>query len=247
MNAVDHPAIPVGTLVCEPQIDRTPYTVEGADAIAPGQVLLAPADPVRRLDRATWYYAWPSDLELLAAPLAEEAPAPRRVGNPIRFPFKYDRREKARMPVAQKVGGGWDAQAKWCIREAIGLRRKAAGRLAKARILAELNDHRGADIERRLAACDRQSMRLSALWARCWAEQIRDRDPRMLEIERARHDQVWRSFRATHLSERWRRVQAMKIVPALDDSRRRRIDSVLARIACKHAAIEPWGYTLPQG
>jgi hypothetical protein len=57
---------PVGAVVCEPQLSRTPYTIEGAhENIAPGQLLLAPLDSRKRRNRATWYFAFPADLEVL--------------------------------------------------------------------------------------------------------------------------------------------------------------------------------------
>lgn len=162
----------------------------------------------------------------------------------VRFPMRRDRKTKAKMPMVDGLADE-PGRAAWCVREAIGHRVQAERRLAKAAILDDLGDTRGVTIERRAAACDRQSMRLAALWARCWAAQILDRDPRILAIERARHDLVWRSFRAVNLSERWRRVQAHKFTPRLDDATRQRIDRLLVRIARRHAAIEPWGYTLP--
>jgi hypothetical protein len=51
-----------GTVVCEPQIDRTPFVV-----IKPGEtlgtVLVAPLDPRKRRKKELWYYAFVEDLE----------------------------------------------------------------------------------------------------------------------------------------------------------------------------------------
>ncbi len=204
MSATETPSLPAGSIVREPQIDATPYTVEGTE-----------------------------DGTALA----------RRS---IRFPLKYDRKAKARLPFAPKVGGGDEAHCIWCIRDAITHRNDARKKLAKASILDDLRDSRGALIERLAAAEHRRRMRQAALWARVWADHVRAQDPRLVALSHQTHDILRRSFRAGNLSERWRRVQVLKFTPRIDDATRERIDQVLRRIAAKHAAIEPYGYTLPQ-
>lgn len=239
MNTLEAPALAIGTIVCEPQINRTAYTIEGTDeATAPGQVLLAPLDARQRRDRATWYYAFPEDLEIIG----RLQPAPRRS---IRHALKYDRKAKVRMPIGPKVGGGAEAHTIWCIRDAISHREDARKQLAKAAILADLNDGRGARIAALAAAEHRRRMRQAALWARVWADHLSDQDARLVALSRQTHDRLSRSFRAGNLSDRWRRVQVMKIAPRMDDATRERIDGVLRRIAAKHAVLDPHGYTLP--
>lgn len=51
-----------GAVVCEPQIDRTPFVViEPGETV--GTVLVAPLDPRKRRNRTLWYYAFVEDLE----------------------------------------------------------------------------------------------------------------------------------------------------------------------------------------
>jgi hypothetical protein len=239
MNAMETPGSVIGTIVCEPQINRTAYTIEGTDeATAPGQVLLAPLDMRRRRDRSTWYYSFPEHLEIIG----RLQPVPRRS---IRHLLKYDRKAKVRMPFGPKVGGGAEAHTVWCIRDAISHREDARKQRAKAAILADLNDGRGARIARLAASEHRRRMRHAALWARVWADHLPDQDQRLVTLSQQSHDLLSRSFRAGNLSDRWRRIQVMKIAPRMDDATRERIDGVLRRIAAKHAALDPHGYTLP--
>lgn len=55
-------AIAIGVVVCEPQINRTPFVViEPGETV--GTVLVAPLDPRKRRNRTLWYYAFIEDLE----------------------------------------------------------------------------------------------------------------------------------------------------------------------------------------
>lgn len=109
---------------------------------------------------------------------------------------------------------------------------------------AEMGDLRQANIERLNAERERQTMRSHALWARVFAGHIEDHDARLEELSRRSMDLLTRSFRASNLSERWRRVQLMKFTPRLTDAARARIERVMHRIALQHDAINPYGHTL---
>jgi hypothetical protein len=65
-EAAQRPTMPMQrvTVVCEPQIDRTPFVViEPGETV--GTVLVAPLNPRKRRNRALWYYAFVEDLERL--------------------------------------------------------------------------------------------------------------------------------------------------------------------------------------
>lgn len=139
---------------------------------------------------------------------------------------------------------GARACAAGMVAAAIHRRDSALAHAREAARLAELGDERGARVERVAAELERQTMRGHALWARVFADHIDDQDARLQELSRRSHEILSRSFRASNLSERWRRVQLMKFTPRLTEATRARIHRVMHRIAVKHDALNPYGRTL---
>jgi len=160
----------------------------------------------------------------------------------IRFPLVYSRKHRTRLPVGPEHGA--DGCISSMVAVAIHKRNEATRALARAADAEAAGDHRRAKIERIAAATARRTMRSDALWARVFADQVRDDDDRLEVISRASHAELQRSFRAGIWSARWLRVQCLKFTPGLTEEARRRIDAVLVRIAIAHDALTPWGNTL---
>ena len=165
----------------------------------------------------------------------------------LRFPLKKDRKTKARMPEKIDDMHGAAACIAGMIRAAIHCRVTAETKMREAAICDDIDNamsRRAANIARIEARRQRRTMRSHALWARVFADQVRDNDARLDAISQALTNDLVASFRASNLSERWRRVQAMKFNRGLTDGSRARIDRVLHAIAVKHDALNPYGHTL---
>lgn len=163
----------------------------------------------------------------------------------IRFPLARDRKRNQVCPATAGFHG-----SEFCTRQqvciAIGYRHDWRDALEKSQRLAEIGDARGARVAHFAAVRAREQMRSMSLWARIFADQIRDNDPRLAELSQKSYATLSASFRASNLNDRWRRVQLLKFAPKQPDTIRDRINRVLDRIAAKHDELNPYGYTLPR-